>query len=182
MIAQQVAKKYGNALFELARDKNLIDIAWDQFNKLADYMRKDRTFIDFMSAPQIADSDKVSLMQKVFEPRLETPFYNFVQFLARKRRIIYLPDIVGEFDLLVRQHKGIAQAVCITTVPMSDSERKLLIVELTKKTGLKIELEERIDPSIIGGMVVILQNQIIDGSIRYALSLLRNRLMKVKVH
>lgn len=182
MLAQQVAKKYGNALFEIAREKGLIEQAWEQFNSLADYLRKDSTFLNFMSAPQIPDADKLALVEKTFKPRLDRPFYNFLLVLVDKRRIIYLVEIVEEFDRLVRQHKGIARAVCITTVPINDEERRRLIEKLSRKTNLKIELEEKIDRSIVGGTVVILQNQIMDGSIRYALSLLRNRLMKVKVH
>ncbi len=64
----------------------------------------------------------------------------------------------------------------------SDISNDKLIAKLAAKTGLKIELQEKIDPTIIGGMIIILQNQIVDGSIRYDLSELKNRLMNLKVH
>ncbi len=182
MLAQQIAAKYGRALFELARERNLIDVAWEQFNVLSEYIGKDRTFMDFMAAPQIPDAQKHELMTKVFAERLAHPFFEFLLVLVDKHRMKFLPEIIEEFDRLVRIERGIISAVCITTAPISPEEREKLIERLARKSGLKIELEERIDESIVGGMIVIFQNQIIDGSIRYALSLLRNRLMKTKVH
>jgi F-type H+-transporting ATPase subunit delta len=182
MLAQQIAAKYGRALFELARERNLIDVAWDQFKALSVYLGKDATLMDFMSAPQIPDAQKNELMTRVFGERVTHPFFEFLLVLVDKHRMNFLPEIITEFDRLVRIERGIAKAVCITTSPITPQEREKLIDRLARKSGLKIELEERVDESIIGGMIVIFQDQIIDGSIRYALSLLRNRLMKTKVH
>ena len=182
MLAQQVAKKYSVALFSLAADKGLMDAAWDQFNALGEYLKKDKTFLDFMSAPQIPDQQKEDLVNKAFSGFMEKRFFNFLMMLVRKRRIGFLPEIIEEFDRLVRAEKGIARATCITVKPIVDNERRELIERLAKKTSLKIELVEKIDKAIIGGMIIILHNQIIDGSVRHGLSQLKNRLMKVKVH
>jgi F-type H+-transporting ATPase subunit delta len=182
MLAQQIAKKYGRALFELAKERNLIDQGWEQFNALSDYLKSDSTFHDFVTAPQIGDGEKAALVKKVFEPRLERIFYEYIQMLVAKHRIHFLPEIIDEFDRLVRADRGIAKAICITTAPITDVQRRQLIEQLSQKTGLKVELEEKIDMAIVGGMIVTIQDQILDGSIKYALSLLRNRLLKVKVH
>jgi F-type H+-transporting ATPase subunit delta len=182
MLAQQVAKKYATALFELARERNIIDLAWDQLNSLADYLKKDRTFIDFLTAPQVNDEQKSNLIERAFADRIEKTFYNFLLHLAEKRRIKFLPEIVEEFDRLVREHKGIARVEVTTAIPITGGEREKLIAELAEKTSLKIELEEKIDKAIIGGMIVKVREQIIDGSLKRGLNLLRNRLMKVKVH
>lgn len=182
MLAQQVAKKYSTALFELAKEKNLLDAAWDQFDTLAGYLKKDKTLLDFMEAPQISDEKKLALVKKAFAGKLDKPFYDFLLVLIDKRRFKYIPEIIEHFDNLVREEKSIARAVCITAVPLAEAERKKLIQSLQQKTSLKIELEEKIDKTILGGMVVMLRDQIIDGSIRHSLDLLRNRLLKVKVH
>lgn len=182
MLAQQVAKKYSVALFDLAVEKGLIDTAWEQFDSLGEYLKADNTFLDFMSAPQIPDQQKEDLVTKAFSGSLEKCFFDFLMVLVRKRRIRFLPEIIDELDRLIRAEKGIARATCITVNPIIDSERNKLIDQLTRKTSMKIELEEKIDKSILGGMIIILHNQIIDGSVRYGLDQLKNRLMKVKVH
>jgi len=182
MLADQVAKKYGQALFELAGEKGLVDQAWDQFYVLAEYMKKDKTLLDFMDAPQIPNENKLTVIERAFAGWLEKPFYDFILVLADKHRIKYLPDIIKHFDELVRRDKGIVQATCITTFPISEQERRMLIERLEKKTSQKIELVERIDRRIIGGMIVLVGGRIIDGSIRQSLDMLKSRLMKVKVH
>ncbi len=182
MLAQQVAKVYGHALFDLAQERNLIDTAWEEFNSLAEYLKQDRAFLNFMTAPQALRSHKTDLIKKVFGGRFEKPFLDFLMILTEKHRINFLAEIIDEFDRLVRAEKGIVRAVCITTAPLTEEERMQMIDRLVKKTSLKIELEEKIDKSIIGGVILILHNQIIDGSIKYHLGLLRNRLMRVKVH
>jgi ATP synthase F1 delta subunit len=182
MLAQQVAKKYSGALLELAQEHNILDRAWTEFKAIGEFLKKDRTFLDFMSAPQVPGEAKDRLITKVFSTRLEKPLFNFILFLARKRRISFLPDIIVEFDRLVKAEKGIIRATCITTAKIPEAERQRLIEKLTKKTSLKVELDEKIDKSIIGGMIVILHNKIIDGSLRHGLDQLKNRLMKVRVH
>ena len=117
-----------------------------------------------------------------FESRLEKPFYSFLLILVKKHRVQYLPEIIEHLDILIRENKGLAVATCITAKPITDKERTGLIERLHRKTSLKIELDERVDPSVIGGMTVLLRNQIIDGSVKFGLNQLKNRLMKVKVH
>lgn len=182
MLTQQIAQRYAHALFDLAKERNLINQAWEQLNALADYLRRDKTFLEFMSAPQIPGRDKMALLKKAFKSQLERPFFDFLMLLAEKHRIKFLPEIIEEFDRLVRAERGIGKATCITTFKISNDERARLIEKLAQKTTLKIELEEKIDKAIMGGIIIILHNKIIDGSVRQALSLLRNRLMKVKVH
>jgi F-type H+-transporting ATPase subunit delta len=182
MISQQIAKKYSNALFQLAKEKGLLDQAWEQFKSLAEYLRRDRSFKDFMLAPQVSDRKKEDLVRKAFHGKMEEPFFNFLMFLVEKRRIGFLLEIIEEFDRLVREDKGILKVTCITSAKITDDERRELIDRLAAKTSKEIEIEEKVDRSIIGGMVVMLHNQIIDGSIRHGLNLLRNRLLKVKVH
>ena len=182
MLAQQVAKKYSVALFSLAAEKGILDTAWEQFGLLGEYLKADDTFLDFMSAPQIPDQQKEDLVTKAFSGKLENSFFNFLMVLIRKRRVGFLPEIIDELDRQIRAEKGISRATCITVNPITDNERQQLIEKLAQKTSLKIELEEKIDKSILGGMIIILHNQIIDGSVRFALDQLKNRLMKVKVH
>jgi len=182
MLAQQIAKKYATALFEIAGERNLIDQAWEQFDALASYLKKDKTLINFMTAPQVTDQRKTALVRTAFEGKLEKPFFDFLQVLVKKRRFQFLPEIIQYLDDLIREDKGMAKAMCVSAHALTESERKNLIDRLQKKTSLKIELDEKIDKSLIGGAMVTIHNQVMDGSIRHGLNQLRNRLMKVKVH
>lgn len=181
MIAQEVASKYAQALFMASRDKGLIDEAYEQLEDLKAFVEKDRTLLTFLTAPQVLDEDKDKLVRNIFGPRLNRLFVEFLAVLVDKHRVAYLPEIIDEFLHLVEVEKGIGRAVVITAVPLGDQERSGLIDRLAAKTNLKIMLQEKVDPKILGGMIVIMHNEIIDGSVRHGLDLIEDRLSRVKV-
>ncbi|HWR82211.1 MAG TPA: ATP synthase F1 subunit delta [Candidatus Deferrimicrobium sp.] len=181
MLAPQVAHKYAHALFLSAKDKGLIDRAYEQFGDLSKLLAADATLLDFLNAPQVLDEHKLELVRKVFEPRLDRLFVEFLAVLVEKHRAGFLPGIIDEFTRLVEVQKGIGRATVLTATPLGEDERRRLTERLAAKTGLSIVLEEKIDLSIIGGMVVLLHDEIIDGSIRHGLDLLQEQLTQVKV-
>jgi F-type H+-transporting ATPase subunit delta len=106
----------------------------------------------------------------------------FLIVLINKHRIGYLHEVIGEFIRLVKAERGIAAVTVLSAVPPAEGERQRLIEKLKARTGMTIELEEKIDPDIIAGMIVILHNEIIDGSVRRGLDVLQGQLAKVRVH
>ncbi len=181
MLAQEVAQKYANALFMSVRQKKLVDQADQQFEALKQLLVIDKTLLNFLAAPQVPDDKKLSLVRTVFESRLERPFMEFLLVLIHKRRINYLPVIVDELDRLVKAEKGIGKVTVITAVKLTASELQALSEKLARKTGLKIELEVQVKPEILGGMITILHDQIIDGSVRHGLNQIEEKLGKLKV-
>lgn len=181
MLAQQVAKKYSSALFNIVREKGMVDQAFEQFEQLDNLVKKDDSLLQFLLAPHILDQFKVDLIKEVFGSRLEPLFLQFLLVLIEKHRIGFLHDIIEEFRARVAEARGIIVARVTTAVPLDDKARAGLIAKLTTKTGKTIELDEKADTAILGGVIVILGDQIIDGSVRNKLSILRDELMKLKV-
>ncbi len=181
MLVQEVAHKYANAMFMSVRAKNLVDRADEQFHALRELLKKDRTLLDFLEAPQIPDDRKLAFLDTVFAKRLDPAMYQFLLVLFHKHRIKYLAEIAEEFDRLVKAERGIGVATVITAVPLTKKEEETLAANLADKTGLSIELDLRVEPDIVGGIIVILHNQIIDGSVRHGLNLIQQQLEKVKV-
>lgn len=182
MLSQEVAKKYAGALFMSVKEKNLFDNAYEQFNQLKALVKKDKSLVNFLSAPQVTDENKKKLIRDVFASRLERLFVEFLIVLVDKNRVNFLVEIIDEFDRLVEAERGIGRATVITALKLNDTERMNLIAKLAAKTNLEIVLEEKIDPAILGGMIVIIHNEIIDGSVRHELDLLEEQLSKVRVH
>ncbi|MEZ5357899.1 MAG: ATP synthase F1 subunit delta [Candidatus Zixiibacteriota bacterium] len=182
MLAQQVAKKYSTALFNIVREKGLIDTAYEQFEELDKLVNSDPSLLQFLLAPHILDQHKVALLKNVFGSRLNPLFLEFLLVLVGKHRIGFLHEIIEEFRYRVADARGMMVAKITTAIPLNDADRKGLIAKLAAKTGKSIELEEKVDPAIMGGMIVIIGDQIIDGSVRHGLSLLKEELMKLKVN
>ena len=181
MIAHEVAKKYAHALLMAVKEKNLIDTADEQMTGLRELIRRDRSLINFLTAPQILEEKKYELVRTVFSERLERLFIEFLVVLIDKHRVRFLPDILDEFDRLVNAEKGVLKATVISATKLDQSVYDDLRPKLAKKTGLKVEIEKKIDPAILGGMIVIMHDEIIDGSVRHGLDLIREKLERVKV-
>jgi len=182
MIAQEVAKKYARALFMSVREKGLVDQAEEQFLGLRPVVVDDDSLLNFLTAPQIPEDKKAGLVHAVFADKVDRLILEFLLVLVDKHRVNFLPEILDEFDRLVKIEKGILKATVITAVSLLVPEQEQLSKELVAKTGLKVELDLKVDPSIIGGMIVILHNEIIDGSIRHYLETIEEQLSSVRVH
>jgi len=181
MITQEVARKYAQALFMAAKGKGVIDEAHVELEGLKKIIESDDTLLNFLNAPQVLEEHKLELLRNVFSKRLHRLFVEFLIVLVDKHRISYLHDIIDDFIRLVEAEKGEARVTVITAHPLTDDQRSKLIAKLITKTSLKITLEEKIKPAIMGGMIVIIHNEIIDGSVRHGLDMIEEQLTKVKV-
>jgi F-type H+-transporting ATPase subunit delta len=182
MIAQQVAKKYSTALFLSVGRRSLIDEAYAQFGELKGALKTDSALLRFLASPRIGEEDKLQVLQRVFGSRMNRHLLEFLGVLVRKRRAMYLVDILDEFGHLVEIHKGIAKVTVIAAVPLAGDEEQKLITTLAAKTGKKIKLEKKIDKSLIGGMIVLIDDEIIDGSVKHGLDQLEVQLNHIKVY
>ena len=181
MIAQEVARRYAQALFLAAKDKGVLDDAHVQIADLKKLIEKDDSLLNFLNAPQVLDEHKLELLRNVFSDRIHRLFVEFLVVLVNKHRIKYLHGIIDDFIRLVEAEKGEARVTVITAHPLNDDQRSNLIAKLVAKTSLKVTLEEKVKPAIMGGMIVIMHNEIIDGSIRHGLNMIEEKLAKVKV-
>ncbi|UCD64908.1 MAG: ATP synthase F1 subunit delta [Candidatus Zixiibacteriota bacterium] len=182
MIVWEVARKYAQALFLSTEERNLSDAAYEQLGDLKELIRRDSSMLTFLTAPQVLDENKKALVRKVFEGRIEQLLVEFLVVLVDKNRIVYLREIIDEYRRLVEARQGLGRVTVISAVPLTDAERDELTRRMAAKTGLKIILEEKIDPTVIAGLVVLLHDEIIDGSVSHGLQLLREQLEEVRVH
>ena len=138
MLAQQVAKKYSTALFNIVREKGLVDQAFDQFEQLDNLIKKDESLLQFLLAPHILDQDKVALVREIFGPRLEPLFLQFLLVLIDKNRIGFLHEIIEEFRARVAEARGIIMARVTTALPMTDQARANSAVLAGDQTSLNL--------------------------------------------
>lgn len=164
-----------------AQGKGLIDAAHEQLEDLRKFLDRDHTLLNFLNAPHVLEENKQALIRTVFGERLEQLFVEFLVVLVEKHRVAHLAEIIDDFIRLVEAEKGITRATVITAKALDEEARRNLIARLAAKTSLTIQIEEKIDPNIMGGMIVILHNEIIDGSVRHGLNMIGEQLAKVKV-
>ena len=101
---------------------------------------------------------------------------SLVCMLTQRQRIPYVQAVADVFNDLYREHKGIARMTVTTCVPLRDTQRQQLIAALQKKYGKQVELTERIDPAILGGVIVQYGDTLLDNSVRSRLEAVRRQL------
>lgn len=182
MIGSQVAKKYGTAMFQVAEASGKVDAYFDDLRAIREYVQSDDAFLSFIRAPQIPDADKTAVIKTAFFDRVSRPVYELLVILNQKRRLPMIEGIVDYYEELYLEKIGVVKAVITTAIPLGQDALGQLTGKLEKLTGKKVRARAKVDPAIIGGVVVVLHNQVIDKSIRYQLQRLKERLMALKVH
>lgn len=183
MIDKGVAKRYAVALFDAAKKRGIIDAVLEDLDNLERFVQSPNPrLVRFLESPQELDEKKYALVETLFRGKATDLFVELIRLLLRKKRILHLLDVADAYRKLVQEHKGIAQAIVTTAVKLPDDLAKGLQAELERMFGKKVTLRPRIDEKIIAGIVVIVEGQIIDRSVRTELERIRDGLMAVPVH
>ena len=177
-----VARRYAHALFNVALKKGTMDIIASEIYQLKSFNEKDDQFVSFLCAPQVLTEHKVELIKNLFTTRLSPSLLSFLLLLIEKSRINLLDDIAREFEEMLEEYKGLIKAVVTTSVHVSDDYKERLRVRLEEVTGKQIEVVHKIDNDILGGIIVQLNYNVIDRSIRSKLNSLKHELKSIKVY
>ena len=149
-----VARNYAEALFELAQRDDDLELYAQQLGLFADLVETERDLRLFLETPQIEPSDKKKAIRDVFQGHIPDRLLRFLYVVIDKRRTRVLPEMAEEFTAIVNQHYG-RQKVDITLAAEPDQALKK---ELSEKLGRILDKEVlprfRIDPRIIGGVVI----------------------------
>jgi F-type H+-transporting ATPase subunit delta len=181
MIRTGIAERYARALFQAALEAGAADSVFDDARGLIDMKTGEPRLRNFLASPQIPTEDKHALVAKVFAGRAHKLFVDLLHLLIDKKRVMFAQEIAEAYRYLYEKHKGIVAVRAITAVPLDDRSREKLLRTLERQTKKTIRLKHVIDPSIIGGMILKMEDTVIDGSIRFQLDELRRRLAETKV-
>jgi len=181
MIESRVAKKYGTALFGLARSQGTEQAVWDDLVALDTVLRDDRRLLAVLAAPQIPDEDKRRLVRSVLTGA-QPAVLSFVQFVIDKGRSEHLTRIIETYGRLLDEAMGVVEATITSAVPLAGDEVGRILSRLTVITGKRVRHRLAVDPQILGGVVIVVGGEIIDHSVRHDLVRLRDTLGALKVH
>ncbi|WP_348272684.1 F0F1 ATP synthase subunit delta [Pannonibacter tanglangensis] len=175
-----VAKRYAAALLELAEDGGATQqverdlAAFDaMLAESADLVRLVRSPV-FTADEQLAALD--ALLAKAGIAGLAA---NFVKLAAKNRRLFVLPDMIKAFRALLAEKRGEATAEVVSAAPLSDANVAALKEALAASTGKKINIAARVDPALIGGLIVKVGSRMVDTSLRTKLNSLKFAMKEV---
>ena len=170
-----VSGRYATALFELARDENSIDPVTADLDKFDALLNESAELKRLVRSPLFAAEVQLKALSAVLDKAGITGIAaNFLKALTANRRLFAVSDVIGAFRALVAKFKGEASADVTVAEPLSDKNVDALKQALKSVSGKDVTLNVKVDPSIIGGLVVKLGSRMVDSSLRTKLNSIKN--------
>jgi len=172
-----IARNYAEALLSLARKSDDLPGWGRMIDDVANAIERDHRLRNFLEAPQISADQKNAVLSKAFEDRAPRLFLRYLQRLVKNRRQMLIPAIANEYRDLVDEVEGRVHAQ-VTLAKEPDAEQRAAIArQLTHTLGQPVIPQVRINPNILGGIIVRVGDRVMDGSIRRRLGILRGKML-----
>ncbi|MFH1074196.1 MAG: ATP synthase F1 subunit delta [Candidatus Firestonebacteria bacterium] len=179
MLAKSIGKKYALAFYGIAEEKNSVDSCRTALFNFADALKKEA--FNTFGNPRFSFAEKQALLRKSFvkyESAVPSEFVNLLCLLIEKKRFEFLPEIREGFKDLYDAKHGFREAEVKSAFPVPADQREKIRQALEKRYNGKFLVEYFVDPELIGGLVITIGNEMIDGSLRNRLSKIRTLLLK----
>ena len=176
MATPRAAIRYAKSLFSLAEEKGAINNMEKDIRLLNDAVQGSDDLELLLKSPVIKADAKESILVKIFEGKIESLTLEFIKILVRKGRESILPAIVDEALNLVRKQRNVRVAEVKTAVAMDDELRSRVSAALKNLHDGEVELKETVVPELLGGFQLLMDNRMIDASIKRELELLRRQI------
>ena len=165
----EMSKEYASALFSLAREAHVEDEILDELKVVAKLMEDNPEILEFLAAPNISKRERCGALKKALDGQVHEYVLSFLQLLCDRERIRLLGECVEEFAAMLDEEKGVLTAKVESAVALTRRLKRAL----EKRTGRTIRLECRVDESLLGGLVVTLGGEVLDGSLKHRLKEIR---------
>lgn len=162
---QALGRLYGKALLDLAEEQGQGEALLAELGELAAFLDATAELRDFLGSPLVDEEVRERTIEKLFRGRMSDLLVDFLQVVNRKGRLSALRDIAEAYRSEYRELRGLIDARVRTAVPLGEAQRIRLIEAIARFSGRRPDLIEKVDPSLIGGMVVAVGGKKIDTSV-----------------
>ena len=160
-----IARPYATAVFEYALAEKDLQ-AWETLLQSATRITLNPSVAALLASPSVTTSQLIDLYCDLLASQLDAPKKNFIRLLAENERLSVLPDILTSFQASrAAQEKTVAVQVT-SAVTLDDAYQQKLALALTKRLQRQVALQCKVDPALLGGVIVRAGDTVIDGSIR----------------
>ncbi len=182
-MAKLVSKTYGDALFGLALEKEMLTEVWEEVKAVDTILKDNPDFVTVLNHPRISESEKITLIQNIFGNSVSSVMTGFLVTVIEKGRTKELGKIFEYFMDRAREYNNIGVAYVSTAFQLSDEQKEQVEKRLIDVTDyVEFEMNYSVDPDLIGGMVIRIGDRILDNSIKNKLNVLSKSLANVQLN
>ncbi len=168
-----VVHNYARALVELMKDQAQLDITREIAETLIDYFKK-QELIFFLRHPKVPTGEKKEFFRRLVPPETPQEIFNFINLLIDRGRLNFFIEILNKIVQLTILEQGYEIVTFISAQPMTEGERKSILGELETVWQIQIYPEFRVNPNILGGIIIQRGDMLYDGSLNGQLGKIRD--------
>ena len=173
-----VTEPYAEALMSIAKDSDFVDQIANDVEFILTILAESEDFRALIDNPVIQGESKKAVIRQVTEGRVQGVFYNFLMLLVDRRRIFLLESVCKQFQARVRALRNAVLAEVTSTIELNEAQQESVKQKVKSMTGASsVELDTKIDPDLLGGVVIKIGSQVLDASIRGQLRRINASLM-----
>lgn len=174
---EEIAEVYSRSLFEVARDRGVLDRVHEELGQFADALGGSRDLQVFFFSPYFSSQEKKDGIAKLVDEADEN-FVRFLELLAERHRMPAVFRIRDEFDRLWRKENKLLPVSVTSAVELDSQLVEGIGRRIQEQTGERVELTSKVDPDVLGGIVLQVGNMVLDASVRNRLERLRKQVAK----
>ena len=181
-MAKLVSKTYGEALYEVAAEAGKTSELMEEIRCVGEILTANPAFDELMGHPGIPKQERLKVVESVFRCRISDELAGLFEIVVSKERYKELPAIFAYFTDKVKEEQRIAVAYVTTAVELDGTQKKAVEEKLLETSGYaKMEMHYEVDASIIGGMIIRINDRVVDSSVRAKLNGLKKQLLQIQL-
>ena len=174
---KEITSRYAEALYSLKRDSNSLEKTQEEIRELKKVFLENPDFIVVLDSSYKTIEEKIEIIDKTLIG-VDEEIKNLLKVIIQNHRARYIIEIFDGFISLVNEHRGVIEGLVYSTEKLSDEQLEKLNLAISKVEKRPTELRNIIDPILIGGVKVVINDNIYDGSIKHHIENMKNSLIK----
>ncbi len=176
-----ITVRYAKALFSAAKENGALPEVKDDMDNVSAVCSESGEFNLLLKSPVVNTSEKIRMIQLIFGENISKRSLKLLEMVIRNNRETFIPSIARYVLTLIRKDQNIKTAVLTTATKMAPALLQQAEKQFEKELGTKVELSGRVNPHIIGGIILRIDDQQIDASISKKLKQLKNKMLKTEL-
>lgn len=171
-----IYNRYALSLFSIAKEENQVEKYKNTIKMIKQVMLENKDLVHLLSSYFILQEEKEMVLDNIF-PQVDEYILNFIKIIVKNKRMMEIIGIFNEFNKMCNDYLKIKEGTIYSTEELSSSEIERIEQKLSKVISTKVELINKIDEKLIGGIKVVIEDQVFDGSIKNKLETLKSALI-----
>ena len=175
---KKIARKYSNALLETALEQNLSSKVYEDLVFVCETINSNEQLQEIFYSPIISQADKTEIIEKLFSIHIEKITLDFLFLLIEANRTDALCEVLNQYSTSYNEYNNIVKPVVISAVELNEAQKNRIVEKLQNKMSKTIIPEYQVNPDIIGGLIIEIEDKTVDCSLKTKFENMQKQLTK----